>query len=142
MIIKCMCQEVIFGNHKMITINKKIESLKTKDVYSILMFLLFRAEEIPEYAVLSRLAYVLDKEVLLSLCELFGGMTIKIPTMDDLEKLLTAMTMYSRIDLDKEDKEIVFDEVTEKYKNNIPPSTIIKLYEQLHDIMENYHVST
>lgn len=142
MIIKCMCQEVIFGNRKMITINKKIESLKTKDVYSILMFLLFRAEEIPEYAVLSRLAYVLDKEVLLSLCELFGGMTIKIPTMDDLEKLLTAMTMYSRIDLDKEDKEIVFDEVTEKYKNNIPPSTIIKLYEQLHDIMENYHVST
>lgn len=131
-----------YGNHRMITVNKKINSLKTKDVYSILMFLLFRAEEIPEYAVLSRLAYVMDKEVLLTLCELFGGMTIKIPTMDELEKLLTAMTIYSRVDLDKEDKEQVFEEITEKYKNKIPPVTIIKLYEQLHDIMENYHVST
>lgn len=129
-----------YGNHRMITVNKKINSLKTKDVYSILMFLLFRAEEIPEYAVLSRLAYVMDKEVLLTLCELFGGMTIKIPTMDELEKLLTAMTIYSRVDLDKEDKEQVFEEITEKYKNKIPPVTIIKLYEQLHDIMENYHV--
>jgi hypothetical protein len=126
----------------MITVNKKIDSLKTKDVYSILMFLLFRAEEIPEYAVLSRLAYVMDKEVLLTLCELFGGMTIKIPTMDELEKLLTAMTIYSRVDLDKEDKEQVFEDITEKYKNKIPPATIIKLYEQLHDIMENYHVGT
>lgn len=131
-----------YGNHRMITVNKKINSLKTKDVYSILMFLLFRAEEIPEYAVLSRLAYVMNKEVLLTLCELFGGMTIKIPTMDELEKLLTAMTIYSRVDLDKEDKEQVFEEITEKYKNKIPPMTIIKLYEQLHDIMENYHVGT
>lgn len=131
-----------YGNHRMITVNKKINSLKTKDVYSILMFLLFRAEEITEYAVLSRLAYVMDKEVLLTLCELFGGMTIKIPTMDELEKLLTAMTIYSRVDLDKEDKEQVFEEITEKYKNKIPPVTIIKLYEQLHDIMENYHVGT
>lgn len=131
-----------YGNHRMITVNKKIDSLKTKDVYSILMFLLFRTEEIPEYAVLSRLAYVMDKEVLLTLCELFGGMTIKIPTMDELEKLLTAMTIYSRVDLDKEDKEQVFEEITEKYKNKIPPVTIIKLYEQLHDIMENYHVGT
>ena len=137
-----MFQGVTYGNHKMITVNKKIDSLKTKDVYSILMFLLFRAEEIPEYAVLSRLAYVMDKEVLLTLCELFGGMTIKIPTMDDLDKLLTAMSIYSRVDLDKEDKEHVFEEITEKYKNKIPPASIIKLYEQLHDIMEKYHVST
>lgn len=137
-----MFQGVTYGNHKMITVNKKIDSLKTKDVYSILMFLLFRAEEIPEYAVLSRLAYVMDKEVLLTLCELFGGMTIKIPTMDDLDKLLTAMSIYSRVDLDKEDKEQVFEEITEKYKNKIPPASIIKLYEQLHDIMEKYHVST
>lgn len=137
-----MCPVGTYGNHKMITVSKKINSLKTKDVYSILMFLLFRAEEIPEYAVLSRLAYVMDKEVLLTLCELFGGMTIKIPTMDELEKLLTAMTIYSRVDLDGEDRETVFEEITEKYKNNIPPATIIKLYEQLHDIMENYHVGT
>ena len=137
-----MCPVGTYGNHKMITVSKKINSLKTKDVYSILMFLLFRAEEIPEYAVLSRLAYVMDKEVLLTLCELFGGMTIKIPTMDELEKLLTAMTIYSRVDLDGEDRETVFEEITEKYKNNIPPATIIKLYEQLHGIMENYHVGT
>lgn len=140
--IPYMCPAGICGNHRMITVNKKINSLKTKDVYSILMFLLFRAEEIPEYAVLSRLAYVMDKEVLLTLCELFGGMTIKIPTMDELEKLLTAMTIYSRVDLDGEDKESVFEEITEKYKNKISPATIIKLYEQLHDIMENYHVGT
>lgn len=140
--IPYMCRVGICGNHRMITVNKKIDSLKTKDVYSIIMFLLFRAEEIPEYAVLSRLAYVMDKEVLLTLCELFGGMTIKIPTMDELEKLLTAMTIYSRVDLDGEDKESVFEEITEKYKNKISPATIIKLYEQLHDIMENYHVGT
>ena len=123
----------------MITLNKKLETLKTEDVYSLLMFLLFKAEEIPEYAVLSRLAYLFDKEVLLTLCEMFGGMTIKFPTIDELENMLGALTVYSRIEIDKEDPDSVLKEVTKKCKTKGTKSgDIIKLYNQLKGIMERY----
>lgn len=127
----------------MITLNKKLESLTTEDVYSLLMFLLFKAEEVPEYAVLSRLAYLFDKEVLLTLCEMFGGMTIKFPTIGELENMLSALTVYTRIEVDKEEPKEVFKEVKKRCKDKGTKSgDIIKLYNQLREIMSKYAKSS
>ena len=61
--------------------------LKYIDVYSLMLFAMFKLRDIPEYASLSEMVYILDKDSLLKLCEYFGGLTIKIPTIEELESI-------------------------------------------------------
>ena len=64
-------------------IREELTKLKDVDVYSLILFVLFKARNVPELASLSALAYVLDKDNLLKLCEYFGGQTITIPTITE-----------------------------------------------------------
>ena len=82
------------------TIKEELNNLKETDVYSMLLFVLYKMKNIEEYSVLSELAYVLDKQNLLNLCEYFGGLTIKIPTIDELESLLNSLLLYQYIEID------------------------------------------
>ena len=82
------------------TIKEELNNLKEVDVYSMLLFILYKMKDIDEYSLLSELAYVLDKQNLLNLCEYFGGMTIKIPTIDELESILNSMLLYQYIEFD------------------------------------------
>ncbi len=82
------------------TIKEELNQLKETDVYSMLLFVLYKMRGIEEYSVLSELAYILDKKNLLNLCEYFGGLTIKIPTIDELESLLNSLLMYQYVELE------------------------------------------
>lgn len=78
----------------------ELNKLKDQDIYSLVLFSLFKLRDIPEYASLSELVYILDKESLLKLCEYFGGMTIAIPTIDELECLVYTLVLYQYIDIE------------------------------------------
>lgn len=82
------------------TIKEELNQLKETDVYSMLLFILYKMKNIEEYSTLSELAYVLDKTNLLNLCEYFGGLTIKIPTIEELESLLNSLLLYQYVELD------------------------------------------
>lgn len=82
-------------------ISEELEKLKAIDVYSLLMFALFKLRDIPEYSTLSELVYLIDRENLLKLCEYFGGMTISIPTIDELESLVYSLLLFQYVDIDK-----------------------------------------
>ena len=82
------------------TIKEELNNLKEVDVYSMLLFVLYKMKDIDEYSLLSELAYVLDKQNLLNLCEYFGGMTLKIPTIDELESLLNSMLVYQYVEIE------------------------------------------
>lgn len=82
-------------------IKEELEKLKSVDVYSLLMFALFKLRDIPEYSTLSELVYLIDRENLLKLCEYFGGMTISIPTIDELESLVFSLSLFQYVDIDK-----------------------------------------
>ena len=75
-------------------IKEAVATLKETDIYSLMLFAMFKLRDIPEYSSLSELVYILDKDSLLKLCEYFGGTTIKIPTIEELETLLYALTIY------------------------------------------------
>lgn len=81
-------------------IRTNIENLKQTDFYSLLLFSLFKMTDHPEYSSLSQLAYVLDRENLLNLCEYFGGQTLKIPTMKELESLIYSLLLYQYVKID------------------------------------------
>ena len=78
----------------------ELDNLRTKDIYSLILFALFKLKDLPEYSALSELAYILDKENLLKLCEFFGGMTITIPTMQELESIVYSLVLYQYVKID------------------------------------------
>lgn len=81
-------------------LKQEILKLKQKDIYTLLLFVLFKLRDIPEYSTLSELAYILDKKNLLQLCEYFGGLTIKIPTITELESIVYSLTLYQYINIE------------------------------------------
>lgn len=99
----------------------KIESdfsaLKETDIYSLILFVLSQLSGEPDYAVLSEMVYILDKESMLKLCEYFGGMTLKIPTIDELESIVYALVMYEHIDIKKKSYEETINMIKEKSSN-------------------------
>jgi hypothetical protein len=84
----------------LILIRTDIKNLKQTDYYSLILFALYKFNEIPEYSSLSELAYTLDKDNLLNLCEMFGGQTIRIPTIHELESLIYSLLLYQYVKID------------------------------------------
>lgn len=84
----------------MSTLREDLNNLKMSDTFSLIFFVLYKLKDIKEYSTISELAYILDKDSLLSLCEYFGGMTIRIPTVDEIESVINSLLLYQYIDLD------------------------------------------
>lgn len=89
-------------------ITESLKKLSTRDIYSVLLFVLFKMKEIPEQSTLSELIYILDQQSLLKLCEYFGGTTISIPTIEDLEILTYCLLVYNDVVFEKKEPESVF----------------------------------
>ena len=105
------------------------------DFYSIALFTLFKMTEKPEYASLSQLAYILDEDNLLNLCEFFGGQTIKIPTTKELESLIYSLLLYQYVKVDN----IEYDKALELIGHeSCELRQVKKQYQALCKIMSKY----
>ena len=82
-----------------------ISDLKEKDLYSIILYSIYKLTGDPQYSTISELIYTLNKDSLLNLCSVFGGCTIKIPTIDSNRKL------------QKEDKAVIIGTPYEQKKS-------------------------
>ena len=95
-------------------IRTEIENLSKADVYSLILFALYEGQKLPEYSTLSQMAYILDKDNLLKLFQFFGGLTIKIPTIEEFETLVYALLMFERVDIEHEEYDTVYFELKDK----------------------------
>lgn len=117
------------------TIKSELNSLTTSDIYSLLMFTLYKTNELPEYSALSQLSYVLDKDNLLNLCEYYGGTTLRIPTIDELELLLNGLLLFQLVDIEHQD----FEEAMIKIRqSNVNYKDVRSAYFRIKDIMSKY----
>lgn len=82
------------------SIKSELSKFNETDIWSLLLFVLYKMKDTPDFSAISELAFVLDKKNLLRLCEYFGGCTITIPTVDDLESMIYGMLLYQRIDIE------------------------------------------
>lgn len=82
------------------TIKEELEKLHEPDLWSLLLFALFKLKDIPEYSSISELAYILDRKNLLKLCEYFGGSVIKIPTIEELELMVYGLLVYQYVNIE------------------------------------------
>lgn len=81
-------------------IKERLLTFKDIDIWSLILFTLYKIKDTPEFSTISELAYVLDKDSMLKLCEYFGGLTIKIPTIEELEDLVYALVIYQHVNID------------------------------------------
>lgn len=65
-----------------------------------MLFLLYRVKNVPEFAVLSELCYLLDGNNLTRLFTYFAGKTVTFPTEEDFVILTNALLMYQYINLE------------------------------------------
>lgn len=70
---------------------KALEELDKKDIYSLILFCLYKLKNNPNYSTLSELIYVLDNENFIKFINYYGGQTITIPTINDLNNILTSL---------------------------------------------------
>ncbi len=116
------------------TLNNNFKNLKNNDIYSLMLFLLFKIRNIPEYSTLSDLIYILDKDSFLNLCEYFGGLTISIPTIDDLEIIVYSLILYEKVDLNKLSIDSELDNFNiDRYKRKKVFETYLKIKEIIGD---------
>lgn len=112
-----------------------LDLLKTKDVYSMILFIIFQLKQFPEYSLLSELIYLIDKESLLNLCNYFGGDTIRIPKIEELNVVIDTLLLYTYIELENKNFEDSLNLIaaTEEEKNEIK-----KLYPLVSQIVKDY----
>lgn len=99
--------------------------LDKQDTYSVLLSAIYAAEANPEYRLLSDLMYLLDSESFKNFLTLYEGQTLKIPTLDQLAKMLQAMYILAYHDIDK----MPLDQV--KAKLGIPQESYLPYYKKL-----------
>jgi hypothetical protein len=82
------------------SIKANLNSLHLSDIYSLILFILYKLQDVPEYAVLSELCYLLDGNNLTRLLTYFAGRTIKIPTEEEFALMSSALLLYQYVNVD------------------------------------------
>ena len=119
-------------------IKEELESLKEQDIYSFILFALFKIRDNPNYSALSELSYILDKDSMLKLCEYFGGMTITIPTVEDLEYVILALLLYKYVDIEN----MPWEEAVRLFRDKGYSFVKIRnIYTDLYDVLKNYKIT-
>ncbi len=116
-------------------IKDELNNLKEIDVYSLVMFAMYKMTNLPEYSTISEMVYILDKEPFLKLCEYFGGMTVRIPTIDEVENYVYALSLYHRVNICHEDYGKVIAEITKKCSST---AEVKNAYESLCNVLNKY----
>ena len=98
-------------------ISKRLDTLNSKDVYSLMLFSLYKLRDTPEYSTLSELVYVLDKESLFNFLSVFAGLTIKVPKMDELQEVIDGLALYSLANIENVPFDEAFAEVCRQDTN-------------------------
>ena len=87
----------------MSSISDIFAKLNEKDVYSVLCGYLYEFKNIPEYTLLSELAFTLSSDSFLQLINCFGGQTIKIPTAEEFKSCCRTLLLLKYYEVEKHD---------------------------------------
>lgn len=77
--------------------NKDVKMMSENDIYSLILYAIYKCTKDPEYSTLAELIYTLDRKHLVKLCKVFGGCTIKIPTLEELKVYSCGLLVYNLI---------------------------------------------
>lgn len=113
---------------------ESLNSLNKTDIYSLMLFTLFKMKDLPEYSTLSELSYILDGENLTKFLSYYGGLTIKVPTLEEMRLVLQALLLYQYVNIENGD----FDEALTVVADEFPAEEVKKVYTSLCNVIQNY----
>ena len=119
-------------------IKANLNSLHLSDIYSLILFIIYKLQDIPEYAVLSELCYLLDGANLTRLLTYFAGKTITIPTEEEFATMTNALLLYQYINIEGNtlvDAQAKLEDITPKQMDKIT-----ELYLKILPIMRQYNI--
>ena len=120
------------------SIKSNLNNLHLSDIYSLMLFITYKLQDIPDYAALSELCYLLDGANLTRLLTYFAGRTIKVPTTEEFATMSKALLLYQYINLEGKslsEAQSKLENVTPKQKDKIT-----ELYLQIIPIMKQYNI--
>lgn len=104
---------------------KALEELNKQDIYSLILFVLYKLKDVSEYSVLSELVYILDNDSFARFMSYFEGQTLKVPKIQDLKNVVNALLFYERkINSTLTDEEIMNELDIPKSERESIPSTL------------------
>ena len=113
---------------------ESLNALNKTDVYSLLLFTLYKMNNLPEYSTLSELCYILDGDNLSKFLSYFGGMTIKVPTLRDMRLLVQGLLLYQYVNIEEGD----YNEALKALVDEFSEEEIKTVYDKIVDITKNY----
>lgn len=115
------------------------DKLHLSDIYSLMLFVLFKIRDIPEYSVLSEMCYILDGNNMTRFLAYFAGKTIKIPTEKEFATLANALLLYQYINIDGDTLVIAQGKLGDLTKKQL--EEITDLYIKLLPVMKEYNIN-
>lgn len=119
-------------------IKNNINNLQLSDIYSLMLFIMYKVQEIPEYAVISELCYLLDGANMTRLLTYFAGRTVTFPTEKEMAIVTNALLMYQYINIEGKsltEAQSRLEGLTPKQKEDV-----LELYLQIIPIMRQYNI--
>ena len=114
---------------------KALEELDKKDIYSLILFCLYKLKNNPNYSTLSELVYVLDNENFIKFINYYGGQTITIPTINDLNNILTSLLALE----DLENSDLNLDVILKKLDVKISDKKqVVQNMQVLKELLTDY----
>lgn len=110
---------------------KALEELNKKDIYSLILFVLYKLKNISEYSVLSELIYILDGESFARFMSYFEDQTIKVPKIQDLKDIINALLFYERKTNSELLEEDIFKELEIAKKDQSKIKSILDLISEI-----------
>lgn len=80
-----------------------LEGLKKEDIFSVSTALLYSLKDTPKYSTVSELFYLLDYDNFLKLIKYFGGIEVRIPSIEEINVLLKTLLLYQYRRVDEMD---------------------------------------
>ena len=120
------------------SIKANLNSLHLSDIYSLILFIIYKVQDIPEYAVLSELCYLLDGANLTRLLTYFAVKTVTFPTEEEMATMTNALLLYQYINIDGMtlvDAQAKLEDITPKQMEKITD-----LYLKILPIMRQYNI--
>lgn len=116
-------------------ITQMIRQLKKDDIYSLMLFTLYKLRDIPDYLTLSELSYILSDDNIARFLSYFGGMTLRIPTSKDMRLITKALLVYEFVNVEEQDFGKALLEVSDE---EFSKDEIKNAYLKVMEVMDNY----
>lgn len=122
-------------NKRTTAITAALNSMGKQDMYSLLLFALYRMKDNPEFLTLSELCYIIEGDNLSKFLGYFGGMTVTFPTIEEFNLLTKALLLFQYVNIEDGD----FEESLKAIKTeDISEEEIKNMYSKLLEAMNDY----